>query len=77
MGVTFGIHLNGKGFLRDDGVVVAVDSGINAHGEEMLVVLGKGAGGDDVAVGRGFTFVDVDDGDDSGGASLNCDAVCY
>lgn len=75
MRVILGVHWDGEGFFCGDRVVVAVDGGVEPHGEDVLVVLGEGAGGDDVAVGRGFALVDVDYRDDTGGAGLDCDAA--
>jgi hypothetical protein len=40
-----------------------------------LVILGKSAWGDNIAVGRSLAFVDVDHGNDASGASLDCDAI--
>ena len=50
---------------------MAVDGGVHADGEEVLVVLGEGAWGDDVAVRRRLALVDVDNRDDSRGSGFN------
>ena len=60
-GISEGMHFGGVGFFEDDGVGVAVNRGVDADAENVLVVLGEDTGVDDVAVGRGFSGVDVDD----------------
>lgn len=75
MRVGLGVHFDGEGLFGDDGVFVAIDGGVNANGEEMLVVLGESAWGDNIAVGRSLAFVDVHHGNDASRASLDCDAM--
>lgn len=75
MGVGLRVHFDGEGLFGDDGVVVAINGGVDPYSEEMLVVLGESAWGDNIAVGRSLAFVDVDNGNDASGASLNCDAM--
>lgn len=74
VGVGGWVHGDGEGFFGINGVLVAVDGGVEADREKVLVVLGEGAGGDDVAPGRSFGSVDVDDGDDAGGADFDGEA---
>lgn len=54
-------------------VGLAVNGGIHADAEDVLMVLGQGAGADHVAPGCRLAFVDVDDGHDTGGSGLNLD----
>lgn len=58
-----------------DGILVAVDCWIDTSCEDVLMVLGKDAGGNDVAVIRGFSWIDVDDAYYAGGAGFESDAA--
>ena len=62
--------LHGEGFGGEDAVSVAVDGGVDAEGEDVLVVGGQDAGVDDGAPGDGEASVDGLGGDDAGGADL-------
>lgn len=53
---------------------MAVDCGVEAYGEDVLMILGKCAWCNDVAVWRCFAFVDVDNGDNAGSSGLDCNA---
>lgn len=53
---------------------MAVDGGVNAHTEDVLVILGKDTGADDVAPRCGLPLIDVDSRDDAGSAGLDSDS---
>jgi hypothetical protein len=55
---------------------VAVYGGVDAHAEDVLVVLGEDAGAYDVAPWSGLALFYEDRGDDSGGAGLDGDGTC-
>lgn len=54
---------------------MSVDGGINAHTEDVLVVLGQDAGTDDVAPGSGLACLDADGRDNASSTCLNSDSA--
>ncbi|KAF4506524.1 hypothetical protein G6O67_006601 [Ophiocordyceps sinensis] len=73
-GVRAGVHGDGQALLLHERVAMAVDGGIDADAEQVLVVLRQGARADDVAPGRRLAGVDVDDGHDARCPGLDGDA---
>ena len=75
-GVAHGVRVEvfggGKGFdgAGDEGVFVAVDCGVDAEREDVLMVDCEDAGVDDGAPGHGGVCVDGLGGDDAGGADF-------
>lgn len=61
---------HGVGFRVDERVGGAVEGGVDAEGEDVLVVDGEDAGVHDGAEGDGDAFVDGLGGEDAGGADL-------
>ena len=61
---------HGDGFFVDEAVRVPVDGGVDAEGEDVLVVGGEDAGVDDGAPGDGDAGVDGLGAEDAGGADL-------
>jgi len=49
------------GFFHNDGVVMSVDGRIDAHAENVLVILGQHPATNDVAVLAGLAWIDIDD----------------
>lgn len=64
------------GFLNQDGIAVTIDGRVDAHAEEVLVVLRQDAGPDDIAVVALLAWIDVDNTDDAGGARFDRDPAC-
>ena len=75
MGVSLCVDGDAMGTLPHDGIALPVNGRVNTDGKDVLVVLGEGAGRDYIAVGAGLAGVDVDDGDDAGGARLEGDGA--
>ena len=71
-GVGVEVRRGGEGLYGggDQGVFVAVDGGVDAQREDVLVVHGEDAGVDDGAPGDGGVGVDGLRGDDAGGADF-------
>lgn len=62
--------LHGEDFAGENGVVGAVDAGVDAQAKDVLVVAGEDAGVDDGAPGDGDVGVDGLGGDDARGADF-------
>lgn len=67
------VHGHAVGLLAQHRVGVAVDRGVDAHAEDVLVVLGQGPRGDDIAPGAALARVDVDHRHDPRRARLHRD----
>lgn len=70
VGVEVGGDGDGVGFVVDEAVGVAVDGGVDAQGEDVLVVDGEDAGVDDGAPWYFDALVDGLGADDAGGSDL-------
>jgi hypothetical protein len=53
---------------------VAINGRVDSYGKDVLMVLSKSTGRDNIAVRTGLAGVDVDYGDDTGSPSLDSDA---
>ena len=72
--VCFLVLLDWQALLLHQGILVSVNSWVDAQTKDVLVILGQGAGGDDVAPSGGLVWGDVDNGDDTGGTDFDFDA---
>lgn len=70
------VHSQRETLLLHNGIFITVNRGIDAHTENMLMVLGEGAGADDVSPGRCLAGVHVDNGHDACGAGFHDNAGC-
>jgi hypothetical protein len=57
----------------NDSIRVTIDSGINTHGEDVLMVLGKNSWVDHVSVLANLSGIDIDAGNNSSGPDFDVD----
>lgn len=74
IGVGVCVYLYREWFCLDNSVFMVVDGGVNVYIEDVLVILGKDIGVDDVVLRCGFFFIDVDSWDDVGSVGLDSDS---
>lgn len=74
-GVRVRVHGYGEGLFLDDGVVPSIDCGIDAYGENVLMVLREDTRGDDVTIIARLAGVDVDAADNTCSAGLDINAA--
>lgn len=75
IGVGNGVHRDGVRLLHHDGIILPINSRIDADAENMLVVLRKDAATNDVAVLADFASINVHDVENASCARLDCNTA--
>lgn len=76
IGIRSLVHANGKALFLHNGVLLAIDRGVDAHAEDVLMILSEGTWADNVAPWARLAGVNVHNRDDACRAGFDGDAGC-